>query len=471
MNATASYMKIERDELPNVLSAPDSAAYGQTDLAKELRKRFAKTEIIVGYWANIEDSILPDFIVIPDPNFDDTVAWLSAYIDNLSPLTQWMRIWKVSELSNALEVLNAPSLERSLGPWIGAILAEYALTTSNHALKDSSGAGALATSSFAAGRACAVWGHSAPFDLIQKRHDIVYGQKHLPAEALDLYSIWYVLAGERWGLRPPIEARGLASFRSIFRSATVDLHVNSSDLMRIADSLAEEFSLPELRGCATQTQKSRVDSLDNLGEKLLEGPMTVSTAAILGLGASFVDPGASVLPELLRRFNNRLPAASVWAGAFAGAWHPVRVLSEHGGLGRLVAKELLKSSGIFEKPSSDISYLELERRSGGGLNAQTGVRGLLSRTLFLELYPGIVTPLAVSRNETSRQSETALSKAKGRQQVFDLNLLSVSDVQKESAAASSNALANKINSIEERLSKMEKLMAGQNKAGARRKPR
>jgi hypothetical protein len=226
----------------------------------------------------------------------------------------------------------------------------------------------------------------------------------------------------------------------------------------VAQSLGRELALPEIGRCAVGPQGQRVEALDQLGARLLLGPKSPASNAILGFAASLVDPGAPILPELLRRYSDQLPSAALWLGAFAGMWFPVRALSEHAGLGRLIGKELLAQSDLFSKPRSDISFEELSRWTGGTFTGRTPLRGLLHRVLFVELVPGVAIPTPAVRGDSSRGESASSSNPQGRQQAFQLTPPLEADGPARKVVKS-GAESLRRDDILSRLEKLEKIVA------------
>ena len=186
-------------------------------------------------------------------------------------------------------------------------------------------------------------------------------ERSRPIPAHQLSSLWWVLAGEGWTGRQPAEALALARFRDLFDERWPSDLPAVERAGKLAARVTDIFDLPDLAACTAGAQRERVEALDRLGARLREGPKSAVTDALMGFAASLVEPGAAVMPDLLRRFETAMPTAIIWAGAFAGLWAPVRVLSEHQGLGRLVGKALLSGGDLFPKPIADIGYDELVR--------------------------------------------------------------------------------------------------------------
>ncbi|HEX4694205.1 hypothetical protein [Sphingomonas sp.] len=370
------------------------------------RLKWALREWVVGYW-DFVSSPMPDFIVVPNEEYDDALAWLAAYLPGLSPVSQWCRLWKADDFLELLTVPPRPMLDSRLAAWTGAIISELAADNPTANLKEASGAIALTTSTYSMARAASVWHQYRSFEELDRRHNVIFGRARAKSDVDGgLLPLWYVLSGETWCSRPPAEARALEIIRGLVdQLASVDF-LSQEEIVDAATILAGHYDLPELKSCAAGPQSLRVEALDKLAGKLFAGPKTAATSAIMGFGASLIDPGAVILPELLRRYENVVPASVVWAGAFAGLWAPVRVMSEHAGLGRIISKELLSQSDLFSKPSTDISFEELSRWTGGSFNVRPAVRGLMARFLFVELMPGVAIPFSTARNEARTEAQS-----------------------------------------------------------------
>lgn len=407
MQPIASFATCDRENLSDLLtSGGRTAAFRSMSVEALAREPLPPRGIGIGYWDVETGDPFPDFMVVNDEDQADTYAWLSAFLDGLAPITGWCRIWTRTDFRTVAGAGETGRLGSLLGAWVGAILAEVSVQSRAQVdLKELNVTAALTSASFCAARATAVWPEIPHLIEIARRHDDLSsrlrdGARPLPAASLT--GLWYVLAGERWSGNPPADERSLTKLRAILRHAVGN---EAPPMLRIPATVrlaSDEFDLPELADCASGPQARRVDALDRLAAKLGRDPQSTAADALLGLGASLVDPGVSVMPDLLRRTADRFPTAPVWAGAIAGAWSPVRVLSDFGGLGRLIARELLARSDLFTKPGCDIAYDELIRWLPGMNRARVSIRGMVARTLTVELAPGVSTPFALARQGVDR---------------------------------------------------------------------
>jgi hypothetical protein len=396
----------------------------------------------VGSWSATPGDPLAEILVVRNEDFLDTLAWLNSFFSGLSPITQWCRVLPQSEAERIAGRSPAVTLGRMLGAWVGAILAECSVQAGGvQNLREVPGSAAASTATFAAGRAAAVWNQDSNFAEIARRHDELSqglrdGSRPLAAEAL--VPLWSVLSG-RVDRAAHNDRRALEPLVAILSSLAhkVD-EVEPAELVaKTAMQARDYFDLSELTECAQGPQVERVRALDRLGERLASGPRSPSIDALLGLGASFIDPGSAVAPELLRRYGRQLPVAPIWQGVFAGAMTPLRVMTDQGGLGRLVAKTLLAADDLQGRPSCDIAYEEISRWITPGRSLKLDLRGMSARFVSVELVAGVTCVFAYGRTDTvssttptSRaeptRSQTDRSRVGGRTlqelEIFVLNL-------------------------------------------------
>jgi hypothetical protein len=397
----------------------------------------------IGSWGSTPGDPLAEVLVVRDEDFADTVTWLGAYFSGLAPITQWCRMLPHSQAARLAKRSRSTGLGQMLGPWVGGVLAECSVQAGGiQNLREMAGSAAASSATFAAGRAAAVWGADNDFPEIARRHDeLTLGLREggRPIAAEGLVTLWSVLNGH---LDRSIssDTRALEPLVAVLASAVrqVDNMEPSELVARIAGQASDSFKLPELVECADGPQVERVRALDRLSEQLSSGPRSPVMEALLGLGASFIDPGAAVSPELLRRHARQFPVAPIWQGVFAGALAPLRVMTDQGGLGRLIAKSLLASDDLHGRPSCDIAYEELTRWITPGRSLKLDVRGMSSRVLSVELVPGVTcvfsygradsTVSVASRNEPPRSSISERAKVGSGRGLYELDVV-VADLQ------------------------------------------
>jgi hypothetical protein len=384
---------------------------GRTDL-EELRlpdliqAKIPERGAIVGKWRRDADPF-PDILVVRDNDLSDTHAWLSSFFSSLSPISQWCRIVPQSEISRLVGRNERPMLDGRLGGWIGLILAECsAQAGQNVNLKELAGTATLASSTFAAARAIAVWGDHCDLREIAIRHDELSTKLrdgHRPIAAAQLLPIWQTLNGYLDPLDKNTDRRrALSPFIALFESILSQSNLNADGIANVVAAAVDHFRIPQIVDCSRGPQLDRVKALDQLAQELARDTKATATDALVGFAASLIDPGMGVLPELLRKYAGRFAMAPLWLGAFAGCWSTNRALTDHGGLGRLIAKALLLESDLDEKPQCDISYDEISRWLSGMTASKLPLRGMAARSLSIEVSLGVTCSFAIGRSEAAK---------------------------------------------------------------------
>ncbi|MBR1203307.1 MULTISPECIES: hypothetical protein [unclassified Bradyrhizobium] len=415
---------------------------------------------VVGKWRRDGDPF-PDILIVRDADLSDTHAWLSSFFSALSPISQWCRIVSQSDVAKLATRNERPILDGRLGGWIGLVLAECSAQAGQSLnLKDLPGTAALASSTYAAARGVAVWGDRCDLKEIAARHDELSAklrEGNRPISAAQLVPIWQALTGYVDPLDKNIDRRrALAPFVALFDKI---LRQNSLSADSIADVVAiamDHFRVPQLADCSRGPQLERVRALDQLAQELARNGKAIAADALIGFAASLIDPGMGVLPDLLRKYSGRFPMAPLWLGAFAGCWSSNRALTDHGGLGRLIAKALLVESDLEEKPQCDISYDELSRWLNGVTASKLPLRGMAARSLSVEIYLGVTCPFAIGRADQIKSDTSAQNRREDQG-------LTVTESQRAKLAASSTQqvafLARSLDAITKRVDSLEKYIA------------
>lgn len=390
------------------------AELDEIQLTELARVRIPDRGAVVGKWRRDADPF-PDILVVRDADLSDTHAWLSSFFSPLSPISQWCRIVPQSDIANLVARNERPMLGDRLGGWIGLILAECSLQAGQAInLKELPGTAALACSTFAAARGVAVWGDRCDLREMASRHDELSSKLRegsRPISATQLLPLWHTLNGYVDPLDKNADRRrAFAPFVSLFGHIVSKNSLSAEAIAEVVSAAMDHFRIPQIADCSRGPQLERVRALDQLAQDLARDSRAGANEALLGFAASLVDPGVGVLPELLRKYSSRFPLAPLWLGAFAGCWSSNRALTDHGGLGRLIAKALLVESDLDEKPQCDISYDELSRWLNGVTASKLPLRGMAARSLSIEIYLGVTCPFAMGRAETARAEAPAMSR-------------------------------------------------------------
>jgi len=461
----------ERDALVTAIAQFDRLGLQPTSWETLARQRPPARGAMVGSWGSTQGDPLPEVIVVRDEDFQETLTWLNSFFSGLSPISQWCRVLSETQAGQTLKRQPGVTLGKALGAWVGAVLAECSVQAGGiQSLRDVPGSAAISSATYAAGRATAVWGIDTNLVEIARRHDELSHNLRdgtRPVSAEMLVPLWSVLTGIAQKL--PVTNRAALEPLMAILSKIVEAtgQIEPANLVTyLAEDARRQFDLPELAACAQGPQVERVQALDRLAGRLAPGPRSSAIDAILGLGASFVDPGSVISSELLRRFSQRFAVAPIWQGVFAGAIAPLRVMTEQGGLGRLVAKALLASDDLQGRPSSDISYEELIRWITPGRSLKLDVRGMSARSLTVELAPGVSSVFAYGRAE-SVSHNTVQPKAEAARSVSENSSTAMARAIQELSGLVT-AVVRRVERLEEK-NRQTSLLLPEPKEGVRRR--
>lgn len=458
----ALVIDLSRENIGSLLDGGSEAPLRLVDAERALRQEVGRGEVRFGYWGERRRDPLPDFMIIRDDELVDTNAWLSAFLPGLAPISQWCRVLSGTTAARLAARVVSAEKEMLVGAWVGAILSEASLTLGRSSgIKDVPGLVAISSATYAASRAVYLWGHDAPLGEVSVRFEELtrrLGQGGRGHDLRRLLPLWNLLADFDGSTKVSSDGEVLQPFRHVI-SQVRENGLNTQSVRGHAKTVADYFGVPEIEICAVGPQSNRVSALDAVARRMVTGPRSVAIDAVLGFAASLIDPGVAVLPELLKRYNDHAPLAPIWTGAFAGIWAPMRVLLENGGLGRIIVKELTKSSDLHCKPSADIGYDELIRWVGGSGESRPRIRGLSASYINVEVVEGVSVPFSYN-SDLNRHDLRSNFSTTSNQRSLDLRKSEELAVRQDSgSAARQPATSSPIDDIIKRLEVLERTVA------------
>jgi hypothetical protein len=463
MSALLRAQAVDREQLTLAFTNINRAALDISSLEDVAVVRIPERGGVIGYWGEYRDDPFPDFLIVRDDDFKDTFSWLSSYFSGVAPITQWCRVLRQSDLKDLSRFSARPTVGTRLGAWVGAVLAECsAQAHHNINLKDLPGTAALTSGTFAAARAVAIRGEDTDLTELARRHEELNTRLReggRPVVASVLLPIWHTIQNKYFS-KVDMDRRALEPIAAIIDRATSRKEIDSEFTQETVQNAASYFDLPELAGCARGPQLDRLKSLDNVARQLGSATGSPAVQALLGFGASLIDPGASVLPELLRKYLGTFPLAPIWLGVFAGVWAPIRVFSDHSGLGRIVAKSILAESDLRSKPSCDIAFEEVSRWLGPNSTlANFSIRGMAARSINVELVYGVTSPFAIGRVEQHRvEASSSSAVTRDAQEAARLRQPPPA-TQNSQTTAKFESLARRIEQVEKTVTQIQQVMS------------
>jgi hypothetical protein len=329
---------------------------------------------------------------------------------DLSPLTVWCHLLTPERF----EVLDDLSRDADLGgyeaAWIGLVIAE-ALLLAERSVSNLKIAACLSTQTFGVARSLALWGSRVSRAEILERFDSAHrlfrsGEPAGVRLRPSLQLIWDSLAGAASGeffsgnaeLRPVIESlRRLNDAR-----IAGDNHAVHSFVRPLLEIAPEAVALTDLSSLAPE---ERLREFDRLVSRLKnvdldnEPRRRLVLCLLAGFLATVAAGGAPSLP-LAEAIAAQFPEITAWAYVIGGIGERVVWTSGFDGLGRLVARELMRPLRLDEPPTCDVAFDEAKVLVDPELRDPLVYLKLKqSRIVSLALLPGV--NIAIPITETS----------------------------------------------------------------------
>lgn len=155
-----------------------------------------------------------------------------------------------------------PFLDRRLGGWIGAILAECSVQSLQSVnLKELPGSASLATATFAAARGIAVWGDLYHLRELAERYEELGSklrENTRVISAMQLLPIWHTLNGHFDPLERNSERKALEPFVTLLEKILLQSNTSADAVSEVVRYSLGSFGLPVIAECSRGPQLDRV---------------------------------------------------------------------------------------------------------------------------------------------------------------------------------------------------------------------
>lgn len=360
-------------------------------------------------------------------NEDDILRLCGRYAQlrsDLSPLTAWCHLLTPQFFDPIESLVRTPDLAGMQAAWTGLIVAEAVLLAEKPVANVRISA-CLATQSFAIGRTNALWAR-IPLEDIFKRFDaanrlcrsestVRQGESRIGKLRSSLEPIWETLVG-------------LSQGRNAQRSSELEPIIVAIEALRQARSakdkqeahhlirpllayVPEAETFEQLTDLAPEMRLRLFDKLvavfiDSQGERVR---LRRNALALLSGYLATVAAGGAPSLSLAENHAARWPEITAWAYLIGGIGEKVVWTSSFDGLGRLVARELLRPFRLDEPPTCDFSFDEASVLADPKLpDPLVHLRIKQARLVTVGLLPGvnITIPMADSSVQSVNKSDS-----------------------------------------------------------------
>jgi len=320
-----------------------------------------------------DDLVKPLTLVAHEADFRRLFGRFSQLRSDFSPLTTWVHLLTPDQFDSLDSPSREPCLDGFEAAWAGVVVAEAQLL-SERPLGAIRFSGCLATQSFAISRAKAVWGKIPQSEithrfnvankLFRNGNGIQPQQERRDRIREALQPIWASLAA---ALRNPSaeidsEFRPLAS--SLQRLLLARQQEDSNEIERFVEpllsSLPEAHLFTRLADLAPEQRLRVFDELLISLEAMGSSKISFRRSALTLLAGYLATVAAGGIPSLSLAENSAFqwPEITAWAYVIGGIGERVVWTSSFDGLGRLIARELMRPFRIDEPPYCDFALEE-----------------------------------------------------------------------------------------------------------------
>lgn len=360
------------------------------------------------------DIIRPMILIAQSADHRRLFGRFSQLRADLSPLSTWCHIIAPSRIESMEMFTRDAELAGYETAWTGLIVAE-ALLLANLPISKIKIAACLATQSFSIARSKAMWSPIGNADVIERydRAQLLFrvGEQRATRLRSALEPIWSILSivsvdegmSTNSELRPLVDAvRALAFSRH---------NGEENEAARFAEPLHQvAVEAAMFNRLASLTPEQRVREFDQLLSALSQLPPNGAAlyrqvlAMLAGYLATVVAGGSPSL-ALVEENARRWPEVMAWAYVLGSVGERVTWTSSFDGLGRLVARELMRPLRLDEPPTCDFSLEEAQTLYDPALaDPLVYLKLKQSRVATVALLAGvnIAVPIGEQRTQESR---------------------------------------------------------------------
>lgn len=393
-----SFSVVGREELASVLRGESNAR----DLAtREMialpREKTTKSQVLIWH----EQGPRPVAIVVSSTHArDELLAWLVTFHGDLAPLTSWCYLLTYDDFERYhRDGWRYPTLNGLEAAWLGAIIAD-AMTSSRSELTALSLSVCLSTETFAVARATALYGPKSGLSALEQLDAVkqVLQRRTGSGRAKRLFVTEVLVSLMPGGILPASRNADLVS------AACRALAISHHPISLIPDQIVRQFIgvspvFDQLGLIEKMPAESRVRFLRRIKES--SDDAFPGDAELYNFVAGYVISrigGAERDFRLAQDFRDREEVLA-WAAIVGGLGVETFWTNAFEGLGRLVAKELLRPLSLSEFPDADISLDEIRHLESG--DGKLPFRTSSKNSAIVGLQPGVNVTVALSDADRS----------------------------------------------------------------------
>lgn len=369
MKSEYFFSVVSENDLNELLEGREAGNSAVWEPPTKQRIRFGSAGIV---WKRqqIAEVVRPLLLVVHDKELLRLYERLAQLRSDLSPLTAWCHVITPERFKYLDGAVRSPDLAELEAAWIGLVVAEAKLL-SGRPIANIRIPACFATQTFAIARAFALWRDVTLSEILDRfdstsqsfRFKVLEDDKiEVTKQRTKFLPIWTSLAAMSGSAQVSSELRPIVESLRILKDArkVQDQNEASRFVAPLVDLVPEVRAFEKLNEMTPERRVQQfdrlIDSLD-MAETNKETARRVALTLVSGYLAT-VAAGGSPSLSLAENFIGRWPEIMAWAYTIGGIGEPVVWASGFDGLGRLVARELMRPFRFDEPPTCDFAYDE-----------------------------------------------------------------------------------------------------------------
>lgn len=403
---------LSRVEFADLLGNLDKRPNPLTPDGVSLRAAPSADSVIV-FWSSASppQRFSPILVVVADNSLRDFLAWAATFFGSFRPFTSFCRVLPWTLLTS-LTTQNEISLDDLENVCVGAVMGEALTEAGTRSVFDTLSIQAFAsTYSFAMSRALALHHSDVILQRIPENWTIARELTEQPKRKLplrDLTDIWAVIRVLSSSSHRPNDMD--FELNLIARACRELRDQREIDTITWGQLNADKIGYRQMRRDMSGPREERVRFFERFVADLRPSSGRTSSFCC-GYLASLISEGSLDHIDLLFPHLDQLPAAAIWYAVCGGLSSSSKLMSDKGGLGRRLLREIEAPGSVSHPPQADIAVDELRVLFNSDNRPPPFIRRNIN-SISVEVAPAVQVSLRWSSTQRG-DSSAATSNANG----------------------------------------------------------
>lgn len=359
---------------------------------------------------DVNNRELPSYLVLPDGQTRDFLAWALTFIGTIKPFTAFIRVVEWSVAKTVFEHFAPTDISRFKNSLVGLIIGEALIRNNLNSPSDLTINQCRATVSYTMSSAFSVGLINYSLDSIMKKYYKILTQENNRSRSVDIEELYLIFVlikrlaqfdsgktNKNWSKL--VQFSRFGSNESVFNyymdyilDACREIEANGDISETVWNRLSNNSGLYlEMKQEMQSTRERRVlffeKAITSQAIQSIESSIAINF--IIAFLVYKVNPGSmshySLIDVAIKR---QFPTALIWYGFISGLTTKADILGSFDCLGRRIIRDITLRSELFDQPTCDVSVDEIDVASSGE-NQLIYYRKYVEKELKIEIFPHV----------------------------------------------------------------------------------